>query len=51
VSKPRFWGILPLQGIDFIRPHFQKIDFSHSLAPGSARFGVDSTPDPFPLPA
>src|SRR5262249_59860888 len=32
VSKPRFWGILALQPIDFLRPHFQKIEFSHSLA-------------------
>jgi hypothetical protein len=27
VSKPCFWGILALQAIDFVRPHFQKIDF------------------------
>jgi hypothetical protein len=42
VSKPRFWGILALQPIDFIRMNFQKIDFLHSLAleptPYSLRF-------------
>jgi hypothetical protein len=27
VSKPRFLGVLALQSIDFIRSHFQKIDF------------------------
>src|SRR4029453_432417 len=32
VSKPRFWSVRTLQTIDFVRPHFRKIDFSHSLA-------------------
>jgi hypothetical protein len=32
VSKLRFWSMRALQTIDFVRPHFRKIDFSHSLA-------------------
>src|SRR5262249_40796040 len=36
VSKPRFWSIQALQIVDFVRPHFRKNDFSHSLVPCSA---------------
>src|SRR5215831_17422221 len=32
VSKPRFWSVRTLQTIDFVRLHFRKIDFPHSLA-------------------
>jgi hypothetical protein len=27
VSKPRFWSLLTFQTIDFVRPHFRKIEF------------------------
>ena len=44
--QPRFWGILALQLIDVMRAHFQKIDFSHSLAlqptPYSVRYASAS---------
>jgi hypothetical protein len=36
VSKPHFWSMQALSAIDFVRPHFRKIDFLHSLALGSA---------------
>jgi len=32
VSKLCFWRMLALQVVDFIRQHFWKIDFLHSLA-------------------